>query len=334
MQKRLPKIRRAPELLSPHRFTERDLAILRKIADYRFLTASLLQVLISGNAKVTARHLQRCYHDGLVSRFRLSHRDEFIYYLENKKALELLVESGEADRDELDWNVIRVNREGKYHEVSEPSKLLEAVSRLTWLAHELMISRFHAALEIACRDLSGSVRLVSWQQGRARLQDRVIVRKLKRQGTAWVETDQEEVLPHEPDAFFTLGFPSESGDESQLSFFYEADRKRTSAPRFARKLRAHFAYIARRKQHREKYGVHRIRAVLTETLDNQWAMHLRESARQPAVSGSNASPLFWFTSSQVLLGNGDQPRFLADPRLILRRIWFSPVDDTPLSLLD
>lgn len=332
MQNRLPKSRRAPELLSPHRQTARDLEIIRKLADYRFLPASLLCALIAGNAKVTARHLQRCYHDGWINRFRFSNRDEFIYYLDRKGSLDLLVEHGECRRGELDWKTLRVNREGRYFELADPSKMQETVGRLVWLAHELMISRFHAALELACRKLRGRVELVSWQQGRAKLRDRVSVPKLVRRGGRWQETGQEESLPHEPDAFFSLGFSDR--EDGELSFFYEADRKRTSAPRFARKLRAHFAYIARHKQHQEKYGVRRIRAVLTETLDNQWAEHLRRTARDPVVSGRPSS-LFLFTSSEVLTGkNGKIPAFVADPTRVLRRVWASPVDEEPMSLLD
>ncbi|MDA2930141.1 HupE/UreJ family protein [Acidobacteria bacterium AH-259-O06] len=57
-----------------------------------------------------------------------------------------------------------------------------------------------------------------------------------------------------------------------------------------------------------------------------------------AVSGK-PSPLFWFTASEVLaknqkIGRRFIPRFILEPDLIFRRVWFNPVDEQPLSLLD
>jgi hypothetical protein len=150
-----------------------------------------------------------------------------------------------------------------------------------------------------------------------------------RQEQKFYELDENETLPHRPDAFFTLLIHQEGSDPRRSSFFYEADRKTTNTTRFIKKLRAHFYYIIRQRLHNEHYGTSRIRAVLTETLDKNWAENLREAARHQLVSGNTPSPLFWFTASEnfttsVEIYEGKNvkrirsvPRFLVTPKLIL-----------------
>jgi len=79
----------------------------------------------------------------------------------------------------------------------------------------------------------------------------------------------------------------------------EADRKNTTTQKMRKKYRTHFQFVVGQKRHRLKYGIHRVRAVLTETFDTAWAEALREAAQHPIVSGANPSPLFWFTASQI-----------------------------------
>ncbi|MDA2937992.1 hypothetical protein MYX75_06995 [Acidobacteria bacterium AH-259-A15] len=157
------------------------------------------------------------------------------------------------------------------------------------------------------------------------------------------EHEETETLPHRPDAFFTLHFPRASEGEQYAHFFYEGDRKNTDTLRMRRKFRSHFHFVVRQKRHRLKYNIHRVRAVLTETLDTAWADNLRQAAGHPIVSGAKPSPLFLFTASQIFeqqdeiqQGNTTRklPRFLAQPDLVLRKVWVSPVNDELVSLLD
>src|ERR1700722_15611670 len=111
MQKRLPKSRRAPEAIAPSSLTERDLAVVRALARYRFLSTSMLVKLAGGNEDVTHRHLQSLYHLGIVSRLtipRVGHRGEFIYFLENAPVLRALIPRLGV---ELDWGHISSNAE-------------------------------------------------------------------------------------------------------------------------------------------------------------------------------------------------------------------------------
>jgi hypothetical protein len=104
-------------------------------------------------------------------------------------------------------------------------------------------------------------------------------------------------------------------------------------------LRAHFHFAVKQKDRlREIYGLNRIRAVLTETVDDNWAMRLREAAGYPYVSGNKPSPLFWLTTSRYFTqpADGDRglPVYLADPSMIFRKIWATPVDKKLNSIID
>jgi hypothetical protein len=95
------------------------------------------------------------------------------------------------------------------------------------------------------------------------------------------------------------------------------------------KFRSHFHYVVKRKLHREHYGVNRIRAVLVESIDSNWANHLRVNARNRIVSGSKPSPLFWFTSSELFESKvsgkeKELPLYLETPEVIFRSIWATP----------
>jgi hypothetical protein len=201
-----------------------------------------------------------------------------------------LIERGWSEREGLPFEEVRNNREKDYSAIHDPSKVDELQGRLLFLKHELMISRFHAMLELACKKSTGKVELTDWRQG-SELWNTVEVPKLHyerpKEGQAegrWFEAEDTEILPHRPDAFFTL-----RRGEEELHFFYEADRKRTVTKRHNKKLRAHFHYIVKKRRHQEPYGVSRIRAVLIETISASWAEELRQAASHYTVSGVKVS---------------------------------------------
>ncbi|MDA2933797.1 replication-relaxation family protein [Acidobacteria bacterium AH-259-D05] len=344
MQQRLPKFSRAPEAVEHRQITQRSLEVLAAISRYRFIPTSILVRLIDGNQLVTSKHLQQLYHKGLVNRFSVRHRGrpgEFFYYLDNPAGLQLLVDYLEVPSGSLPWREIRNNREKGYARIMRTD---EAPGQLLFLKHELMISRFHAMVELGCRHSQGQVELVDWRQG-PELWDRIEVPTLRYDSKQQVLFEHEETkkLPHRPDAFFSLHFPNAPEGGRYSHFFYEADRKTSDTDRFVKKLRVHFHFVVRQKRHRLKYNTQRIRAVLTETLDTSWAENLREAARHPAVSGEKPSPLFWFTASQIFEQEREVPegkrlrkvsRFLAQPNLIFEKVWASPVNDKLISLLD
>lgn len=348
MQQRLHKYKRDAQGLRPYthasRITARALEIIRLIERYQFLPTSLIVRLTGGNPRITQRHLQALYHKELINRFafpRVGNPGEFNYYLDRTQALDLLVEAG-ANQDTLDWDLVRRNFAKDYSAINLGTNIDDLQGRLMHLQHELMISRFHAMLELACRASAGRVELHDFRQG-SQLWNNVEVPIMKFRNEQWIETDATETLPHRPDAFFTLRFPKEAGEGEYVHFFYEADRKHTSTKKHNRKLRAHFHYIVKQRRHEEAYGVKRIRAVLIETTDMYWADELREAAKHVTVSGKKPSSLFWFTTSELFCQpqeieeNGRKrmaPLYLIKPNVIFKKVWASPAEDTLLSILE
>jgi hypothetical protein len=344
LQQRLHKYKRDPERLPPREITKRSLEIISLIERYRFLPTSLIVRLIEGHEKHTARHLQALYHKGLINRFafpRVGNPGEFNYYLDSVKVLSLLVDAG-SDKDALDWDLVKRNYVKDYCAINLGKNIDDLQGRLMHLQHELMISRFHAMLELACRRSNGRVELHQFKQGSA-LWSKVDVPVLRFDGERWLESNKTETLPHRPDAFFTLHFLQEPEGRQYVHFFYEADRKHTSTRKHNRKLRAHFHYVVKQRRHEEDYNVKRIRAVLIETTDMYWADNLRSAAGNPIVSGSKPSPLFWFTTSELFtkpqeiekgVRKRTMPLHLLKPDIVFRKVWASPVDDTLYSLLD
>jgi hypothetical protein len=350
MQQRLRKYRRDPrhtEALGNRQITDRSLEIISNLSYYRFLPTSLLVALIKGDARITQRHLQVLFHRGLINRFtfpRIGNPGEFIYYLDNTQALELLIEQEWSERAGLPFEEVRRNKEKDYSAIHDPARVDDLQGRLLFLKHELMISRFHAMLELVCNKLNRKVELTDWRQG-SELWHTVEVPKLRferpKDGQAegrWFEAEATEILPHRPDAFFTL-----KRGEQELHFFYEADRKNTSTKKHNRKLRAHFHYIVKQRRHQEHYGVSRIRAVLIETISSSWAEELRQAANHYTVSGPKPSPLFWFTTSELFtrpveISEGKRsrqmPLHLTRPEIVLDRIWAAPGDNILYSLFD
>ena len=337
--KRLKKYtREKPENLPPRRITPRSIEIIDIVNRYKFIPTSLIVRLIDGDMRTTERHLQNLYHQGLINRFAFPstyYPTEFNYYLDTRAALNLLIDNN-YKIEETDSEVISNNREKDYSTVTMGKDMVKMPGRLMHLHHELMISRFHYMLEKACSKSGDRVKLLGFYQG-SQLWNNVEVSKVSYdQEGRMRETDETETLPHRPDAFFALHFPDRSGEDETVCYFYEADRQRTSIKKMQKKLRAHFEYVVRQKKHLADYGVKRIRAVLVESIDDEWTNNLRTAARHPIVSGK-PSPLFWFTPSDlaferlisVKIKSAEKkiPIFLEKPELVFGKIWATPADD-------
>jgi hypothetical protein len=267
---------------------------------------------------------------------------EFNYYLDDKRALALLVNEKGYDPEKLDYEIIKRNREKNYGEITMSREAVKQQGKLLHLHHELMISRFHYMLEKACANSGGKIQLLGFYQGSA-LWNQVEAPKIQYDKDGNVrETEETEKIPHRPDAFFALHFSEREGDDKTQYFFYEADRKTTSLKKMQRKLRGHFHYIVKQKKHVQEYGVPRIRAVLVESIQDHWMNNLRISAKHPVVSGNKPSPLFWFTTSDILFERQvktkiksvekEIPMYLDSPQLVFAKIWAMPEDDEGVNL--
>jgi len=77
--------------------------------------------------------------------------------------------------------------------------------------------------------------------------------------------------------------------------------------------------------------------VLIESIEAHWTNQLRLQARHPVVAGKKPSPLFWFTTSDVIFEQKmtvrikgverEIPMYLEKPELVFGNIWATPFDD-------
>lgn len=280
MQARLPKTKRVPEAFANAQITERSLSIIDVIARYRFVLARDIVRVVGGNEDVTHRHLQQLFHRDLISRFTLpvgANRGEFVYFLDNAAGLRKLCQSSHLNAEHFDWDEINRNRQ-KYGDNASRS-----AGHFLFIEHELMISRFHADIEMACR-ADGNAILDRWIQGSA----------------LWntVQVELGRTVPHRPDALFTLRFASAPEGQQRATFLYEADRGTTSLSRLREKLEAHAAFL---EQGRilELYGLRRLRSVLVETLSKERVNQIRSIVAELAKSRKIASALFWLSCTNA-----------------------------------
>jgi len=83
---------------------------------------------------------------------------------------------------------------------------------------------------------SAEFALEQWKQG-AELWQHVEVPAVRMEDGRLVELGSTELLPHRPDAFFTLHFPKNPPEKQHSHFLYEADRGTENTTRFKMKLR-------------------------------------------------------------------------------------------------
>ena len=164
-QVRLKKFIRQPDKLPARRLTGRSFDIIAAITRYHLVPTSMLLRLVVGDPRQTAQHLQMLFHRGVINRFafpRVGSPGEFHYYLDSPATLQLLVEERDINPADLDWE--RVRRQ-KAEPLFDAFRTEELQGRLLFLRHEVMISRFHTMLELACRKSGGAVELAAWRQG-------------------------------------------------------------------------------------------------------------------------------------------------------------------------
>lgn len=337
LQRRLDALTARQDSIARRPLIDRDLDILALILCYRFIPTSLIVRLIPGPASRLQDRLQLLWLKGLVKRFQTARNvGEFNYYIDRDETLHLLAARRGLLPDALPGEEVRTNRTARYEAAAQQGDS----EKLLFLKHELMISRFHAMLELAALHFPNLFRLLAWRQG-SKLWQTIEAPTLlfDRDLQQWRnQAEETEALPHRPDAFFTIACYDETSTEwIERSFFYEADRDTMPLPKMRRKFRAHFHYCVVHKKYREHYEVPRIRAVLIEARTTARAESLLAAAGHPIVSGQ-PSPLFWVTSSErfealLEVEEGKTikrtrllPKFLRDPGIILKPIWLSPKD--------
>ncbi|PWU12019.1 MAG: hypothetical protein C5B51_01700 [Terriglobia bacterium] len=318
-----------PEQPKASQLSERDLDILEVVLRYRFLGAAQTCRLVGGNEDVTHRRLRLLWEHGLINRWAfpgIRTHSEFYYYLDKRQALAVL-----ADRRGLVLHPqmieeLRNNREKDYASAAVRGQHMQ----LGFLRHSLMVSRLHFMLELACRKSSGQVQLIAFEQGSSLSGRKVEAPKLvsSREGGQifWQEGDEQERLPLEPDALFTLKFSGRPEGQDTAHFFYEADRGSMAAAAMLKKFRAYYHFIKRQQKHKEAFGIHPVRAVLVETTNEASGQRLMRLVNHPLVAGpSKRAGLFWFTISTLFTegASGTLP-YLEQPEMLFEPIWALP----------
>jgi hypothetical protein len=280
---------------SPIHLTERDLAILKLVYEYRFSTSDMIREAIAGSPQRITRRLTDLYHSRHLDRPRdqLPSYQEggkpIIYALGNKGADALTIYAG-IDRKRIDWTT--KNREaGERH-----------------IQHALMVARFRHALTLALRDRPETA-IASWEHAGV---FRVPVTYEDRKG-------KEITISIIPDACFTI-----RDKDDFMYFFLEADQSTMSHDRFLKKLKSYYHFFATEiyKQPDNPYHLPSFR-VLTLTKSEQRKDNLRALARQ-VNDRQKALNLFWFACEKPYTKN---------PAAIFTH-WQTPQDETPHHLLE
>ncbi len=106
---RLPRFHQTPDQSPKIRITERDLAILREVADHRFLRSTHFSSLIIGSCQQILRRLQLLYHHGYLERPRAQIDTYYrggsrpIVYGLGSKGAALLRRKGVLTFDRMSW---------------------------------------------------------------------------------------------------------------------------------------------------------------------------------------------------------------------------------------
>lgn len=114
-----------------------------------------------------------------------------MHFLENVTVLRELARTGQVDGGMLDFEQVRLNQARHSEEHGARSN---SVGHLLFLGHEVMISRFHADLEVETMKRAGGVTLERWRQG-TDLWDSIPPKY-----------GHDSSLPFRPDAYFTWHF--------------------------------------------------------------------------------------------------------------------------------
>jgi Replication-relaxation len=319
--KHLPRFRRAPVEERPaFRLTERDREAMKIIYENRYITAELLQDLLTpvpltkrqkealerlrilkqanaaGRPQRTKREIRRrlqyLYHHGYLQRHKLADGEAIAYALGNLGGEELMLSFG-IDRKEIDWT----------------TKNRESTER--YIRHALMVTSFRHAIEMSVRDMP-DLTLALWEPGGAfkapvQYQDTVRTRQGPR-----TEVIDGVVLP---DSLFVL-----SDGKKPIHHFVEADRSSMTNGRYLNKLKAYFAFWA--TYVRDGRSPVKQMRVLTITRSEARKENLRKIAQEVSPE---AKQLFWFLCEKAYLGK---------PHEVLEATWQTLKNDTLRSLKD
>ncbi len=226
------------------RIAPSDAALLKSVADYRFMNTEQIAALHHRGLRNFQRRLADLFHEGYLERpkqQKSSHltTEDMVYGL-GSQGVEFLFGDTEERREKL--RQVQFDRENTYPHIS----------------HELMISQFRATLSLALEKSPVKATLSRWEQGR----------NLKK-----LLAPRGKKPELEPDAFFTI-----DTEKGRLNFFLEADRGTEGSLKFLDKMKTYWKWHDT-KFCEEKLGIARFR-VLTITPSATRAELLRRTTKR------------------------------------------------------
>lgn len=242
-KKRLRRDRRS-DTPPKMRLTERDVDILKAVAEYRILRQDHIQQLFFGSKSTAQYRLSHLYQHGFLNRHFLpvyAGWSPTLYTLD-KRGVALLKAACAINRVNL-WDA------EKGHE---------------FLSHTLAINDFRVAVTVACRQAGYT--LAQWI-GEASLKadyDRV---------TITAPNGKKQSVSLIPDSYFTIETP-----KGRASFFLEMDMGTMTLGRFQSKIRAYLAYLES-NAYQQRYQTRSLR-VLTVTTSAARSANLKATTEQ------------------------------------------------------
>lgn len=268
--------------------TDRDVAILKALERYRFLTVEHLQALTATQSRQgLTRRLRELYDAKFVDRPRaqmltMAYADKrpMVYALGNEGA-QLLSDRFQIRLPDIYWT--EKNRRVK-------EKFVE---------HTLGVADFLVGMELACR-AHGNLRLLTQEDILANAPERT---RRKRHPFRWQTRinwgGEWHNISIVPDAVFGLHYTDRPDGKNRAYFMVEIDRgtmpilrRDISQSSFARKLHS-YADSYERKLHTELYGIKNFR-VLTVTT-SQDRIETMQTAYQSEVGTKAPAGMFLFS---------------------------------------
>jgi hypothetical protein len=264
-QSRLPRFKRDPDNTGAFQVTQRDIEILRHVAEHRFIRSEWLVKLVGGSRQQLLRRLNLLYHHSYLERPRA----QLDYYHEggSKSIVYGLASRGAGRlRRDLDMPFERMDWTTRNKGVG-----------CLFLEHTLMVSDFIAALEFDCRNRSDVRLLFAHELPQPK------GRENHREPFRWtVDLPGKRRVGVVPDKVFALELAHPEGRIERTHYFLEADRGTMPIERrdlrqscVLRKLKSYEGTYAT-GIHRTRLGAERFR-VLIITPQITRAQNIREA---------------------------------------------------------
>lgn len=290
--RRRPRFRRAATP-PPFRLTEGDLAILKLLAQHRFLRSDHIAALVDRSRDRTNDRLARLFHAGFLDRPRAqldfyptSGSAPMVYALDRDGA-RLLADLSLTAPSKRDWG--RANRDA-----GRP-----------FIEHQLAIMDFYVGLVRGCRERM-DVQLITPDELFAAMPEATRNARNPLMMRAAIGRDGRRLIVGiEPDLVFGLRYP----DGSRRCFMVEIDRgtmpvTRTNASltSYARKMEAYLAAHAA-GVHERQFGWKKFRLLTVTTDDTRLRSMLAALKTLPPTRSPGAALFFFATRDRIAAGS-------------------------------